>query len=252
MDSKKVKHILVLNGWSMASEIWDSFFASVLPGFSYDVLSLSTQTTLEECNDLINSHIKPDTLIIGWSLGGEIALNYLIHYQGERVRKSCVVGVVFLQSTPCFVNQDSWQAGVSCEDFDALQHLLGEKSLDKLVRRFSYLMLAGSKFKKEDRRLLTALYSTDSLPTIECLSFGLELLKSFDFRASLADLELPFIWILGENDSLVSANSDSFETLFSQKTLCGSLSVIKGMGHFPCGQHAQEIMQEIILFTEGL
>jgi pimeloyl-ACP methyl ester carboxylesterase len=250
MSSEKIEHILVINGWSAPVAIWSDFLNDGFESYSHEILSLDNLLNLDEFNQLINSKIKPGTLLIGWSLGGELALHYLMSKLVKSNQKD-VIGFVLLQSTPCFVNRDDWQSGVSEEDFSSLQGLLEASDLNELVRRFSFLMLAGSQYRKQDRKFLASHYHSETLPSIESLGYGLALLKTFDLRAAIAHIDLPFIWILGDKDSLISPGIEAYESLISTSKN-GSVKLMNDMGHFPCGQHADQVKEIIFQFMGDL
>lgn len=256
MLKSSIRHIVLLNGWSASSAMWDAFFESGFDSFSVDILNFSSQTSVLECNQLIESHVKPGTLLLGWSLGGQLALNYLSNYESIKVREGMVEAAVFLHATPCFINQGAWQHGVSSDEFASLQFLLTDADMTQLVRRFAFLLLSGSAHRKVDRVLLNDIYRPELLPSHESLHFGLELLRTFDLRASVDKLQLPTCWLFGSEDALLKRSLITYmEGLLSLKQEGGVKSeamLIDKMGHFPCGQHAGEVKEKLFSFLENL
>ncbi len=256
MSKSSIKHIVLLNGWSASSVMWDTFFESGFDSFTIDILNFSSQTRVLECNHLIESHVKPGTLLLGWSLGGQLALNYLSNYESVKTQEGMVEAVVFLQSTPCFISKATWQYGVNVEDFDSLQALLADKDFPQLIRRFAFLLLSGSSQRKADRVLLNSVYHLDVLPPFESLEFGLALLRNFDLRASLEKLQLPSCWLLGSEDALVKPSLigyiESLAPLKQDDGMKPEVALIEKMGHFPCGRHADDIKEKLFSFLESL
>lgn len=255
MSKQTVQHIVLVNGWSAPTSMWEDFFAEGFDGYSIDVLSLAGLTSLDECSRAIDDCVQPGTLVAAWSLGGQLALNYLSNYSSGKLRKGFVEGVALLQSTPCFVNQDGWPYGVTTEDFDSLQGLVEAEEWSQLVRRFSFLLLSGSQYRHLDKKFLHLVYTVESLPPKSSLEFGLGLLKSLDLRQCLENISTPMYWLLGSHDSLIAQDLAIYiENQVAESPVANEcrVKVVNDMGHLPCARHAMDIKKHLFSFLETL
>jgi len=254
MSRAGVQHIVLLNGWSVPSALWAPFFETDFEHCTIQIIDLSRECSAEEYCQLIDQSIKPSSLLIGWSLGGALATYYVSQFESEKLHKGWVKGMVVLQTSPCFVSCHDWSAGVLDNDFSALRELVSEHDAAKLIRRFSHLLLAGSVYRKQDRQFLNARYSIETLPSFESLACGLELLNTLDLRAHISKIVMPVLWFFGGGDSLISKATIENVRMILLKAGCHkqTLSVVEGMGHFPCGEHGLELKNALTGFMDTL
>ena len=106
-----------LHGWGAHPVIWEpllEFFpgAHALPMPGYD--GSDAAFTLDEIAAKLSAQLEDETLLIGWSLGGQVAVRIALDYP-EKVSRLCLIA-----ATPCFVNRVDWSHGVDAEVFNQI------------------------------------------------------------------------------------------------------------------------------------
>lgn len=253
-----IQHIVLLNGWSATSRLWDDFFDASFDSCTVEIIDLDEHRTLADYCQLLDRHMQEATLLIGWSLGGALALHYAASYSSEK-QKNCLKAVVALQTSPCFVEREDWSAGMGEHDFLSLQSVVEKNDRDLLVKRFGHLMVSGSEHHKQDRLFLKACYLAEGIPQQCALEGGLAILNQLDLRAVMGSVEVPNLWVFGAKDRLVSVATLAYmQSLRSHERLdngAGGLSrfeVIEQMGHLPCGAYRDEVRNIILNYLDAL
>ncbi len=139
------------------------------------------------------SNIKNDCVVIGWSLGGLIAL-----YLATMFKK--VKGVVFITSTPKFVNNGNWLFTIDISDHRDLYRNLTENH-DQAVKYFSQLIAHGDTSAKQTIKYLSSHLTKSKYNNT--LQFWLNELEQLDLRQQFCKLSIPALILLANNDALI-------------------------------------------------
>lgn len=229
-------NLLLINGWSASAALWSDFIALLPKHWSVQVLDLDQAGDIECWCSRIDAHLAEPSLILGWSLGGALATEYL-----ARTESPNCLGLITVASNPCFVTRADWPYAMPVEVFAEFSALVEAKDLNALVRRFRFLM---TQDRVELSRLKT-LYCAETLPTCTALRSGLALLKSLDVRSAWSTLKIPHLHMFGSEDALVPiAVSEQFAANSSLR--------IQGMGHLPCLSQAPELKDQLLAFAARL
>jgi len=186
-----------------------------------------------------------DTVLLGWSLGGMLALYYASLRSGKHQAKA----LILLNASACFLERPDYTEGVKRLEFEDLKQVVQAQDSKALVRLFTHLLVDGSQTHKEDRRLLKHVFNTQFLPSWKTLVKGLDYLEELDLRTILNSIQQPVLCVLGENDALISASSVSD---LSQKSKHFTVNIISGMGHFPFGMFAEKVTSSIVAYASSL
>jgi pimeloyl-[acyl-carrier protein] methyl ester esterase len=215
-----VKHLVLLHGWAMHSEMWGNFTAQLSQHYRVTLIDLPLRNNLEIISDEIVAALDEKPFyILGWSLGGTVALDIAARYSNR------VQGVVLMAANPCFVATESW-SGMSVEVFDAFAEQLHVNPTATLQRFLALQCYGLPQFLKG----LKARFSTKSPPELADLETSLMLLKTSDLCSVLAELNCPITAILSDNDALIPVEiGEQMQTL--QPNL--QLTVVKNAGHIP-------------------
>jgi len=192
--------LVFLHGWGQSTRIWhgqqdafpDALFLN-LPGHggapdAADWLAATVEQLPEQ-----------PCILIGWSLGGMLAMQLAIHHPDR------VAGLVLVATTPRFRNNASWSHGCSDEVFEGFTEGLSAQSA-KLLGRFFALMLHGDTLaRSEFNQLARTSIDREHPPTAEGLRHGLELLTTLDLRSSLAGIRQPALVLHGDADAIIPA-----------------------------------------------
>lgn len=180
-----------------------------------------------------------DNIILGWSLGGLVALEVARLYPKQVSR------LILVACNPKFIQSNDWPYAVEEQVFVSFAEML-KQDIKKTIKRFIAIQAMGSTTVKKDIKIIQQLIEDRGYADYETLSKGLALLLSSDQRKTLGSLELPILMIAGNRDSLV--NIEGLKSLCKQQTTCLtklSLEIISGAGHAPFISHLQ-------LFTDIL
>src|SRR5690606_13756701 len=157
-------------------------------------------------------------VLIGWSLGGQLAI-YLANeiFRQTRVAKP----VIACMSNPCFVANKDWQQAMPETDFE---QFLQAARLDMLttLKRFSHLVCMGA---KDARQRIKYLQSQLSLIDLNHQEKHLYLLKQLNLVEILKTCSTKILFIFSNQDSLVPCQVSlvpcqvSLESVFYQQVL---------------------------------
>ncbi|WP_250654883.1 alpha/beta fold hydrolase [Alkalimarinus coralli] len=249
-------NIVIINGWGMPSGIWAGFCDLLNAHIAYKrckVIDIDRTLSVSEWVDYLNDIVEPDTLLVGWSLGGMLALEYAYQHP-QNIR-----GVCLMQVNPKFVAGPDWSTAMDYGVFQAFKGLAGsenEADIKRLISRFSFLVTAGGVDALGDLKALKKCFSVDSVPTAKVLYQSLELLESLDVRNRLKDLKVPLLHLFGEQDQLVpvdvACQVDSAlqrsELVCKGRHFSRRVELIPEMSHFPCVSAADLVVKQIVRF----
>ena len=212
--------LVLLHGWAFNSDIFQSLIDKYKANYRITVIDLPGHGRSRDidgnieswCNELTKI-IPEQSILLGWSLGG--LLSTYIASQIE-IRK-----LILVAATPCLVNNENWNYGISSEVFDQFAINLKNDST-KSLKRFVSL-------QSKDKSQLQELYkSIQKYPASHsALNTGLEIIINSDLRDIYKDIEVPKTTILGSLDTLVPVKiKEWYESVGSQTSIIRS-------GHLP-------------------
>lgn len=240
--------LVLLHGWGMHGGMWQSLaqrFAqrfqvhSVdLPGHGYSAMHGAGSLSLDGIVAGLAAQFDGPLTVCGWSLGGQIALNWAkLHPQ--QVRR-----LVLVASTPCFVEREDWPSGMAQ---DTLQNFAVELERDHAatLRRFLALQLRGSENERALlQRLREQLFSRGE-PDRAALRGGLKILRDTDLRTALRGIMQPALLIAGERDLITPLAASKY---MAQALPRASLASIGGAAHAPFLSHPEIFMGHMVDF----
>ena len=180
----------------------------------------------------------PSAAWLGWSLGGQVALQAAIQ-QPSRVRALMLVGV-----NPCFVARPDWSHGMDATVFAEFEDKLAADP-QGTVGAFLALQTSGSRQATMVMRELRRLHSAAPFPDRESLLRGLYWLRQADYRAALPGIDTPALWVAGQRDALAPAASSRAAAAMMPR---GRLLELPGAGHAPFLSHAEPLLTELCSF----
>ena len=136
-----------------------------------------------------------DAYWVGWSMGGLVALSAI--EGGLRPRS-----LTLLASLPCMVEREDWPHAIGASAFEDFRQRIQLDS-EAAMRYFAALVAHGDDQAQQIRDQLQAA----SIPDRPTLERGLDLLEHTDLRETWIRCRAPQQCILGEHDTLISADA---------------------------------------------
>ena len=197
-----VRDVVLLHGWGSGSGIWDGLAPRLAPRFrvhalplpGYDPVSARAVPTLQGAVEYV-AHAAPRRCgVIGWSLGGEVALAW-----ARRMPRQ-VQRLALIATTPCFTGRPGWRCATAPAVLDEFGRALAADR-DGTLARFVAVQARGDARAQQVAGVLRQLYRSG--PSGEVLTAGLAVLSSTDLRRELARVMQPALVLHGARDCIV-------------------------------------------------
>jgi len=236
------RDLVLIHGWGMNAEVWDVVMPELEKSFRVTRVDLPghglsrehTLGDLEDTAEVLSEVIQSDSVVLGWSLGGVLAMQVAASFPGKVQR------LLLVSASPCFVIREDWPKGLEAEVFALFEQGLAE-DYSGTLRRFLGLQLKGVEQARELMRDLSGKLAK-AHPDPLALRQGLRLLRESDLRALLASLDVPVSMLLGERDTLVSQKIA--EPLYSECHV-QDVEVVSGAAHVPFLTHQDQFLDWI-------
>jgi len=245
--------IVCLHGWGMNAAVWSEVVEVLsknhrvhcvdLPGHGASPWLAQTayKDWLQQLHDAITRLTDQPFILLGWSLGGLLAMGYAERYP-EQVKK-----MILVAATPCYVQTAGWssamQAGVLKQFSAALL-----KDFETTLMRFLSLQIRGAEHSAETLRELRKRVFARGKPHPEALVSGLAHLAEQDRRASIEHLACPVQLIGGERDTLVPPAAILWQAGVIPDA---QAHIVEGAGHAPFLSHTSEFIQCVSEFIHA-
>jgi pimeloyl-[acyl-carrier protein] methyl ester esterase len=118
---------------------------------------------------------------------------------------------------------------------------------DKVVKRFLTLLATGGERERQATRILRAVEREYGPLQQQALSAGLQVLKDFDARPWLREIDVPTCWIGGDSDPLVSARTLEWAAGQMAHACCDRVA---GAGHIPFLTHPEAVAAVLARLSE--
>ena len=196
--------LVLLHGWGMNAAVWDETAAGLakhfrlhcvdLPG--HGASSACAPYTLDSVADALASALPQRVTVCGWSLGGQVALNWALR-KPEQIER-----LVLLAATPRFVRGAQWDCGIDAAVLDDFACGLAHDYRATLQRFLALQARSDAHPRIVLRRLREHLLARGE-PDVAALGAGLRLLKESELRDRLERIAQPALILHGERDTLV-------------------------------------------------
>jgi len=183
----------------------------------------------------------PKVTLVGWSLGGQIAL------QWAAMRPDRVTRLVLVATTPSFVVRDDWPHAMTSDMLSRFGDEL-RASHRLTLSRFLALQMHGSDEGRATLAMLRQRLFERGEPSRAALDAALEVLRRTDLRPLLSSITVPTLAIGGERDALVP--------IAATRALAAALPnathvKIEGAAHAPFLSHRRQFEDAVLPFVDG-
>ena len=188
--------LVLLHGWGFNSELFNNLVDQYKDQYRITKIDLPGHGRSDEvgggitewCDEIIK--ILPNNpIILGWSLGGLLAINI--------ATKIKISKLILVASTPNFVQTNDWPYGIDENNFRQFSDAL-ELNLSKGLKRFVSLQTQDKTHLKTINQSINQFSAST-----KALNQGLEILLSTDLTHEFTQLNVPTQVILGDRDTLV-------------------------------------------------
>jgi pimeloyl-[acyl-carrier protein] methyl ester esterase len=234
--------LVLLHGWGMNLRLFDDLRARLAPHYTVTALDLPGhgrspwQPELSPAQQLssIAAQLPPEALLVGWSLGGQLALQ-LAAGGALPVR-----GLVLMASTPRFLRSADWPHGLPAVVLERFAAEL-ERDPQRVLADFLLLQVRGS---AEAETVLAALQrALETRAAAPALAAGLAMLRDNDLRELARGLQVPTLVIAGQYDRVTPpAAARALVQLLPQ----GRLLMLPRAGHAPFLSHPRAVLEALL------
>lgn len=242
--------LLLIHGWAMHSGIWRSFAKQLAEHYHVICVDLPGHGHSEKLPvftlEAISNHLQKilphsGCTLIGWSLGGLVALDLASRFPNQ------IKNIVMIGSNPYFVKTQTW-TGIKQITLEKFAHELTIDCHGTLLR-FLALQVKGLCDYKLVLKTLKNEIQTCQPPDTEILQGGLNILRHQDLRPQLARLSCRMQLILGNHDTLVPvAVAEQMQALNSRL----NVQFIDKAGHVPFLSHSAQTIDILKNFLESV
>lgn len=229
--------IVFIHGWCMSSAVWhlqseglsDTFRVITidLPGHgrsSPGCDGFQIKGCADDIAGLFQSLNLQHSLLAGWSLGSQIALESFM------LLRDRLSGLVLIGGTPRFTQGDGFPYGLSRIEVDGMIRKV-QRSLRRALEGFTARMFASGELDNPSlAAMMRELLTSVPLPTTDAALQALEALVESDLRDRLALIDLPTLIMNGDRDVICLPQASQF----MEQGISGARRVeFAGCGHAP-------------------
>jgi len=220
------KKILLITGWGGGAELLKPLHEA-LEKQGHVVERINIFNALDD--DILQQHVELAVkfdVIIGWSLGGQLATILVNQIQQQYVQQKVLIT---LASNPCFVAQLDWSAAMPVETFMQFKQSFEQDAITTL-KRFGLLVCQGASSAKKDFLAMQKLIRPQP---IALLKQGLQLLEQLNLVEMYKNYQGRQLHVFAEHDALVPYQVVQNVDNLAAKNL--SIISVEGASHgFPC------------------
>jgi pimeloyl-[acyl-carrier protein] methyl ester esterase len=243
--------VLFLHGWMMSKKVW-SFQEPLFGQFRIIMMdlrghgdSLETEFSYELCAGDISellAHLKIDrAVIVGWSMGAQIALRF--HESFSRK----VAGMVLVGGTPRFCQQGDYDSGLPRSEVRSMAQRL-RRDYKLTSGAFFKAMFAEGEIPKADLVRIAG-RTLGRLPDPSVAHSALNVLKDADLRSILPEISAPVLLVHGAEDRICPPGASKY---MASAIPGARLELLENRGHAPFLTDPERFNSLLAFFVHSL
>jgi pimeloyl-[acyl-carrier protein] methyl ester esterase len=245
--------LVMLHGWSMSSTVFSEvalplgkYFRVLCPdlpghGGSDSVPECSLGAMAGQLEAWFDFLRLPEAALLGWSLGGQIAMQLALQDDSRFNR------LLLVATTPRFSQTPGWLHGLPEVQLRALDRNLG-RAYEKTMGEFFNRQFFGENLPKERyREILRFAVRSSHLPEVSSARETLTLLGAADLRHGIGSISLPTQILHGTTDQIIPVAAGSY---LAEQIAGAEIHLVPGIGHAPflsCPEQAIRIWHDFLL-----
>jgi pimeloyl-[acyl-carrier protein] methyl ester esterase len=244
-----VRDVVLLHGWGMNAAVWTDLAALLSPRYrvracdlpGYGASPRCAPYTLDALAAAVARAAPPRCHVVGWSLGGLIALSW------ARAAPEQTARLALIAATPSFARRAGWDHALDTAVLGGFARALAADRTE-LLRRFVSFQVRGDDRARAVARQLRAALAARAEPDMAVLAGGLDILLETDLRENLADIRQRALVLQGDRDSLVPPAAAAH---LSRHLPVAQLVMIDGAAHAPFLSQPQKVAEALREFFDG-
>ncbi|MDD2308268.1 MAG: alpha/beta fold hydrolase [Desulfuromonadaceae bacterium] len=208
-DKGMGRPVVLVHGWCLSSAVWkyqfdglaasDRILAPDLRGHGRSrgiSGSLSFDVFVEDLVDLFGSLNLADAVLVGWSMGGQIALKSYAELSDR------LAGLVLVSATPSFTASADFPHGLSLNEVAGMR-LKVQRNSQRAMNGFSARLFATGELENNSSAAeIKQLLSSMAAPDIAAMLDALDALAGADMRHLLGTISVPTLILNGAMDEI--------------------------------------------------
>ena len=238
--------LVMLHGWSLSGSVFHEVAAALAGdfqvfcpdlcghGWSDPGASCSLQSLADDLGDWLSSLDLPAPALLGWSLGGQVAM------QLAGQAPSSLGRLLLVSTTPCFCRKKDWPHGLPPAQVRSMGRQLQRAYLKTLGEFFDLQFADETPTAARRREILAFSARASRLPQPDDCLATLNLLGTEDLRPAVSRLACPVLVMHGSRDRIIPWQAGRYLA----RTIAGArLQLLEGVGHAPFISRPRECVE---------
>lgn len=232
-----------LHGWGLHGGIWaETGLAGATPDLpGYGGTRAPRPYTPETLADVLADTLAGPVALVGWSMGGMVALALAARHPGKVAR------LVLVGSSPAFVQRPDWSHGLDPAVLAGFADSLAWDYKATLLRFLSLQARGGDAAREVIGRLRETVFQRGE-PDPATLAAGLELLRDVDLRPLAPAVACPTLVIHGGHDTLCPVAAGQW---LAEQIPGAVLALHERAAHAPFLSHPQWFAEQVEAFLDA-
>lgn len=199
--------LLLLHGWGMSRRVWAfqrslgeacRILAPDLRGHGASTFSgtFGLDELAGDMAELCRALDLHDAVVVGWSLGAQVALRAFAAIRDR------VAGMVIVGGTPRFTTGEGYDAGLADREVRGLEARLKRDYTRTMGDFFRRMFAPGELSREQENRIAREIVMGSRQPDLSIARAGLEILQREDLRQILPDIDCPVLLLHGDSDTI--------------------------------------------------
>lgn len=245
--------LIFLHGWCMSSAVWQLQFQGLSASFRLIAPDLRGhggsryvpgpfrfEHFSADLTELVQSLDLKNVVLIGWSMGAQIALQAYHDLIGR------LAGLVLVSATPCFTIKADYQFGLTSNEANGMR-LKVQRTIGRALSGFHARMFADGEFETvEMSDQIAGLLASVVPPETPAAIGALDSLIAADLRPLLAKIGIDTLILNGDRDQICLPQASDYLT---ENLVSARRSVFPGCGHAPFLTRTEQFNREITLYA---
>lgn len=230
--------LVFIHGWGMSGRVWRfqiDEFASSYRSITIDLRGHGN-SSFPECADCTMSDLAEDikavfnkldirgAVLIGWSLGAQVAL------EACRLIEDRLTALVLSGGTPRFSAVDGYESGLPPQEVRGMAIRIKRDKSRTMGDFFREMFVAGEMGHEQNQRVVKEIIIPSRQPETTVLLKTLESLAESDQRAILPTIKIPVLLIHGAEDTTCLPDASRY---MAGRLRHAELVIMAGCGHAP-------------------